>query len=95
MSLTSHITRNFRITIPKEIRNKLPYLNEGDPVEFQIEGERLILIPYKKIPEEQSYYWSAKWQEGIKEAKDDIREGRILGPYDDVEEGLNALKQDI
>lgn len=95
MSFTSRITRNFQITIPKEIRNKLPFLKEGDPVEFLVDGKQLIVIPQKKIPADQAYYWSSEWQTGIKEAKEDIKSGRILGPYEDVEEGLRALKGDI
>lgn len=95
MSVTSRITRNFQITIPKEIRKKLPYLREGDPVTFQIEDNKLIIIPQKNIPSDQIYYWSKEWQEGIKEAKEDIKAGRTLGPYDDVEEALQVLKTPV
>lgn len=95
MAVSSRITRNFQITIPKEIRTKLPYLKTGDPIDFEIKDNALILIPQKKIPAEQAYYWSVEWQKGIKEAKEDIKVGRILGPYDDVEKALEDLKKPV
>lgn len=38
MSSTTRITRNFQITIPKEIRKQMPFLKEGDPVDFYLEN---------------------------------------------------------
>ncbi|MBI2252743.1 MAG: AbrB/MazE/SpoVT family DNA-binding domain-containing protein [Armatimonadetes bacterium] len=93
MGFGSHITRNFQITIPKEIRKALPFLMEGDPVEFRVENDRLMIIPQKKIPADQAYYWTSKWQKGIKEARKDIKTGKVLGPYEDAEEGLKDLKK--
>jgi len=93
MSDNSRITRNFQVTIPRGIRKQMPYLREGDPVEFRVEGDKIILIPQKRIPADQLYYWSPGWQKGIRKAREDIREGRILGPYNDVDEALEALKQ--
>lgn len=95
MASTTRVTRNFQITIPKEIRKKMPFLKEGDPVDFHLEGNKLIVIPKKKIPAEQMYYWSSEWQEGMREAKEDVKEGRVSGPYKDVKEALAALKQSV
>lgn len=92
MSLTSRITKNFRITIPKEIRKKMPHLKEGDPVEFQIKENQLIIIPQKRIPADQAYYWTHEWQKDIREAREDIKEGRVSGPFDDIEDALEALE---
>jgi len=92
MSLTSRITRNFQITIPKKIREKIPHLKEGDPVEFQIKENQLIITLQKRIPADQLYYWTPEWQKDIQEAREDIKEGRVLGPFDDVEEALEALE---
>lgn len=92
MSLTSRITRNFQITIPKKIREKIPYLKEGDPVEFQIKENQLIITLQKRIPADQLYYWTPEWQKDIQEAREDMKEGRVLGPFDDVEEALEALE---
>lgn len=93
MASTSRITRNFQVTIPKEIREEMPYLREGDPVEFEVEGNRLILIPQKRISADQLYYWSPEWQQGIREAREDIKAGRVLGPYEEIEEALRSLKR--
>ncbi|MCD4785890.1 MAG: AbrB/MazE/SpoVT family DNA-binding domain-containing protein [Candidatus Eremiobacteraeota bacterium] len=95
MNTSSRITRNFQVTIPRDIRKKFPHLKEGDPVEFRVEENKIILILQKKIPADQLYYWSPGWQEGIREAREDIESGRILGPYEDVELALKELKEPI
>lgn len=95
MALSSHVTRNFQVTIPKEIRKKLPFLKEGDPVEFHIEGNRLVLIPQKTISADQLYYWTSEWQEGVKEAKEDVKAGRVLGPYKNAGKALKDLKKSL
>ena len=95
MSLTSRITRNFQITIPKEIRKQMPNLKEGDPVEFLIKENQLIVIPQKRVPADQAYYWTPEWQKDIQEAKEDIKKGKILGPFDDVEAALEALEEPV
>ena len=95
MLSSSRVTRNFQITIPKEIRKQMPFLKEGDPVDFYLEDNKLIVIPKKKVPADQMYYWSSEWQEGMREAKEDVKEGRVSGPYKDVKVALIALKQSV
>lgn len=93
MSVNSRITRNFQITIPKEIRKILPFLKEGDPVEFKVEDNKIVVTPQKRINADQSYYWSSQWQKEIAEAKNDLKTGNSMGPYDDIEEALSDLKK--
>lgn len=38
----------------------------------------------------QDYYWTERWQEGEREADDDIKEGRML-TFDSVEELIAEL----
>lgn len=40
-----------RIVIPKEIRQKLK-IKEGAPIEFFLDGDKIVLVPYKEIENE-------------------------------------------
>ena len=62
-------------------------------MEFSVEDNRLVVVPQKMVPADQAYYWSPEWQEGVNEAKEDLRVGRVEGPFDDVEDALRALKK--
>ena len=43
----SKVTRNYQITIPYEIRQLLN-IKEGEYVEFEIEGDKVIIKPIRK-----------------------------------------------
>lgn len=44
----------------------------------------LLLIPCTAIPTHQAYFWTKRWQEGEREAEEDIRTGRVT-EYDSAE----------
>ena len=85
------VTKKSQITIPKEIREKV-HLNTGDPVEFFVEDERIIIVPKKLIDASQAWFWTKEWQEKEREADEDIREGRLKGPFKDIDSLLKSLK---
>jgi antitoxin MazE len=61
--------------IPKSIRKALN-IQLGDVLEFTVEGEKLIITPMKAVPFEQAWFWAKDWQEGEREATEDIQKGR-------------------
>lgn len=72
------------ITIPKELTK----------------GDELIVIPRKlyerflSLLDRQSLLSShAKLDEGLLEALEDVKKGRMIGPFSTLDEGLAALKQ--
>ena len=73
------VTRNGQVTLPKSIRDRFGIL-EGDYVEVTIEDERVVLTPKKVIDASQAYFWTQEWQEGEREATQDIVSGRISEP---------------
>lgn len=73
------VTRNFQISIPKEIRAALQ-LEEGDYVELEERDGQIVLIPKKVIDADQAWFWSPEWQRGEREADQDIRKGRLSPP---------------
>ncbi len=46
----------------------------------------------REIDPDQLYFWTKEWQEGEKKADEDIKAGRMLDPFDSVEEFKKAIK---
>jgi AbrB family looped-hinge helix DNA binding protein len=85
------ITRNFQVSIPKEVRKALS-LEEGDLVEVEERDGAIIMLPKKLIDADQAWFWTREWQEGEREAENDIREGRIEGPFGSADELKRRLE---
>jgi AbrB family looped-hinge helix DNA binding protein len=80
------------VGIPKDIREKLQ-ITEGDILDLRIEGNKIILEPFKLIPSSQSYFWSDKTQNDMKEAKKDVEDGRVR-EFKNVKEFVDGLEDD-
>jgi hypothetical protein len=50
---------------------------EGDFVEIEVLEGRAVLTPKRLVDKDQAYFWSREWQEGEREAQEDIRAGRV------------------
>jgi AbrB family looped-hinge helix DNA binding protein len=86
------ITRNYQITLPKNLREKYR-IAEGDYMEIGEGQEGAITIkPVKVISPDQEYFYTKEWQEGEKEADEDIKKGELIGPFKDAKKALRALK---
>jgi AbrB family looped-hinge helix DNA binding protein len=84
MSLVK-ITRNFQVSIPKEIRDALR-LEEGDYIEVLEHDGTIVMVPKKLIDADQAWFWSREWQQGEREAEEDIKAGRVRGPFRSAED---------
>jgi len=89
MSVYSKITRHGQITLPASVRRKLG-VDEGDIVEIEIVDEKAVLVPKKLVDKSQAYFWTKSWQEGEKEAEEDIKAGRVK-VFDSVKELIEEL----
>lgn len=78
-----------QVTIPQEIRARA-HLAEGDPVEFEIVDEGILLRPLKTIDATQAWFWTTSWQEGEAAASADIAAGRVE-IFDSAEDFLSTL----
>ena len=85
----SFIRGKGQITVPREIR-EAAHLAEGDPVEFEIISEGILLRPKKVIDSTQAWFWTEAWQAGERAASADIAEGRVT-TYKSTEDFLGAL----
>ena len=76
MPAYSKVTRHGQITLPASVRKRLG-IEEGDLVEIEVEDERAVLMPKKLVDKNQAYFWTKTWQEGEREADEDIKAGRV------------------
>ena len=90
MSLVK-VKRHSQITIPNDIRKKLKIV-EGDYLEIEEHNNELVLKPVKMVHADEAYFHTKEWQAGEREADKDIAEGNVIGPFDNVEDALKALK---
>lgn len=85
------VKKHSQITIPNEIRRKFK-ITEGDYLEIEERNNELVLKPVKMIHPEEAYFHTKEWQVGEREADQDIVEGNVIGPFDNVKDALKALK---
>jgi AbrB family looped-hinge helix DNA binding protein len=79
-----------QVTIPKSIVDRLG-LRAGDYVEVRLEDGRIIITPKEIVDKTHSWFWAPEWQEGIQEALEDLKAGRVVGPFERPDDALKAL----
>lgn len=75
MALTSKITRKGQTTIPEAIRDTLG-LKEGDVLQFELAGRRIMVVPLTLVPADQAWFWTKEHQQKEQEADEDLKAGR-------------------
>lgn len=68
-------------------------LSSGDPLEVVCQGDEIILRPQIHVPRDQSYFWTKEWQDGEREAEEEIKAVRVRGPFRTVKEMKRFLKK--
>ena len=80
------------ISIPKELRMLLN-ISEGDILNLRLEGNKVILEPCRLVPASQAFFWSAQTQEDLKEARQNVDEGKVR-EFKDIEGFIGGLTDD-
>lgn len=84
------VASNGRITLPGSIRRKVG-LSEGDLLRVEVaEDGRIILTPVVAVDRSQAYFWTSRWQEGEREAEEDLRAGRV-STFDNLDDLIDDL----
>jgi AbrB family looped-hinge helix DNA binding protein len=68
-----------QVAIPKKLHDQLG-LSAGDYLEIEVRGGKLILTPKQLIDKR------------LDEAEDDVRRGRVLGPFNTAKQAMKALR---
>ena len=70
------LRKKAQLTLPQSIREKLG-LEEGDLMDVQVRNGEIVLKVKRLVDKEQAWFWSQRWQQGEREAEDDINTGRV------------------
>ncbi len=79
-----------QITLPKEVRDAL-HVHEGDDVAFVVEAGQVTMRGLRSIPTEQTWFWTQAWQDGEKQASEQLAAGEGA-MFDDADAFLDSLK---
>ena len=69
-----------QVAIPKKLHDQLG-LTAGDYLEIEIQGGKLILTPKQLVDKR------------LEEAEEDVRHGRVLGPFSTAKQAMKALRK--
>jgi antitoxin MazE len=76
MGATVKVREKFQVTIPEEIRGKIP-LKVGERVEVTARGKEIVIRPVVEVPREQAWFWSREWQEQVNQSIKDLGKGKM------------------
>jgi AbrB family looped-hinge helix DNA binding protein len=76
MSDLVQVRKKAQVTLPQSVRQELG-IEEGDFLDIQVRSGEIVLKVKKLVDKEQAWFWTNRWQQGEKEAEEDIRTGRV------------------
>jgi AbrB family looped-hinge helix DNA binding protein len=76
MGATVKVREKYQVTIPEEVREKIP-LKVGERVEVTARGNEIIIRPVVEIPREQAWFWNTEWQEQVSQSIKELERGKM------------------
>ena len=93
MSELIQVRRKAQVTLPQSVRQALN-IEEGDFLDAVVKDGEIVLRVKKLVDKEQAWFWTRRWQEGEREAEEDIRAGRIHG-FDSAKKAIIFLHKRV
>ncbi len=89
------VKKRYTLTLPKNIREEL-HIKEGEYMDAEVKNHSLVLTPVKVIKKDQEYFWTREWQEGEKDADEDIKRGKVSRAYGkrEVDQFIKDLRKE-
>jgi AbrB family looped-hinge helix DNA binding protein len=84
--------KRHQVTIPVQTIKRLG-LKAGEELELVESEKAIVLVPRKHIPKDQRWYYTEEWQQMMQEAFEEVKQGKLIGPFDTAEEAIRALKE--
>ncbi len=75
MGATVKVREKYQVTIPENVRGKIP-LKVGERVEVIAREGEIVIRPVVEVPREQAWFWNKEWQEQIAQSMKDIKKGK-------------------
>ncbi len=91
MGLTK-INERGQLTIPAEMR-KILHCEPGDYVEVTMEQNVLKVVPKAVVDKDHAWFWTKEWQEGEREAKKELKDGKMSAPFNTISELRKHLEE--
>jgi AbrB family looped-hinge helix DNA binding protein len=85
------VRKKAQVTLPLSVRKKLG-IEEGDILDVQVRDGELVMRVKKLVDKDQAWFWTKRWQEGERQADEDIKAGRLYH-FPDVESAITSLEQ--
>ncbi len=84
-----------QVTIPTGIR-EAARLEEGDPIEFEITADGILMRPQKTIDATQTWFWTREWQAGEREADEELArgDGNVYKDKESFQTALDAVREE-
>ena len=76
MRTTVKVREKYQVTIPEEVRMKIP-LKVGERVEVTARGTEIVIRPIVEIPRDQAWFWSKDWQKQVAQSIKDLQKGKM------------------
>jgi len=87
------IRKRGQVTLPKSFIEKFG-LEEGDSLELEVTDDGEVkVVPMIQVPASQKWFWTEEWQEGEREADEDIKAGRVK-KFDNVHDLIAELESE-
>ena len=84
------VRSNGQITLPTSVRRQAN-LKVGDLLDVVVEADGTVrLVPQITVNRSQAYFWTRRWQEGEREADDDLIAGRYQD-FDNMDDLIASL----
>ena len=93
MSELIQVRRKAQVTLPQSVRQALN-IEEGDFLDAVVKDGEIVLRVKKLVDKEQAWFWTRRWQEGEREAEEDIRAGRTHS-FDSAREAIAFLHKRV
>ncbi|MBI2908895.1 MAG: AbrB/MazE/SpoVT family DNA-binding domain-containing protein [Chloroflexi bacterium] len=91
MSELIQVRKKAQVTLPNSIRQALN-IEEGDFLDAAVKDGEIVLRVKKLVDKDQAWFWTRRWQEGEREADEDIRAGRVFS-FPNAEEAIASLRK--
>jgi AbrB family looped-hinge helix DNA binding protein len=76
MGTTVKVREKYQVTIPEDIRGKIP-LKVGERVEVTARGNEIVIRPIVEVPRDQAWFWNKGWRDQVSQSLKDLERGKI------------------